>query len=83
MRNRDQLQEAVRAGVDRVMLDNFTPADAAEAVRLVGGRCEVEISGGITPDNIRAYAAAHPTYISVGYITHSAHALDLSMKLVV
>jgi nicotinate-nucleotide pyrophosphorylase (carboxylating) len=76
------VEAALAAGADSILLDNFSPTDAAEAVRLVGGRAKVEISGGVTPDNIRAYASAHPDYISVGWITHSAPALDLSMKLV-
>jgi nicotinate-nucleotide pyrophosphorylase (carboxylating) len=82
VRNLDELEEAVRAGVDRVMLDNFSPAEAAEAVARVAGRTAVEISGGANLDNLRAYASAHPDYISVGCITHSAPALDMSMTLV-
>ena len=76
-----EVEEAVTAGADRVLLDNFTPTDAAQAVVLVGGRAKVEVSGGVTPGNILAYASAHPDYISVGWITHSAPALDMSMKL--
>lgn len=82
VRNLEELDEAVRAGVDRVMLDNFGPAQAAEAVKRVAGRTAVEISGGANLDNLRAYASAHPDYISVGAITHSAPALDMSMTLV-
>lgn len=83
VRNPAELAEAIAAGVDRVMLDNFSPAAATEAVATVKGRCEVEISGGVTLDNLRAYAAAHPDFISLGFLTHSARALDLSMTLVV
>jgi nicotinate-nucleotide pyrophosphorylase (carboxylating) len=82
VRNREELLEALDAGADRVLLDNFTPAGAAEAVELVGGRAEVEVSGGVDLENLRAYAAAHPDYISLGWLTHSAPALDLSMTLV-
>jgi nicotinate-nucleotide pyrophosphorylase (carboxylating) len=82
VRNLDQLDEAVKARVDRVMLDNFGPAEAAEAVERVAGRTAVEISGGANLDNLRAYASAHPDYISVGCITHSAPVLDMSMTLV-
>ena len=78
-----QLDEALAAGVDRVMLDNFSPVQAAEAVAHAGGRAEVEISGGVNADNLRAYAAAHPDFISVGFITHSAPALDMSLTLLV
>lgn len=83
VRDMGELEQAIEALPDRVLLDNFSPARAAEAVALVAGRCEVEISGGVRPDNLRAYAAAHPDYISLGWITHSAPALDLSMTLVV
>jgi nicotinate-nucleotide pyrophosphorylase (carboxylating) len=82
VRNLAELDEALAAGVDRVMLDNFTPMRAAEAVAQASGRAEVEISGGVTADNLRAYAAAHPDFISVGFITHSAPALDMSLTLV-
>jgi len=82
VRNLDQLDEAVKAGVDRVMLDNFAPIEAAEAVERVAGRTAVEISGGANLDNLRAYASAHPDYISVGCITHSAPVLDMSMTVV-
>jgi nicotinate-nucleotide pyrophosphorylase (carboxylating) len=82
VRNVSELDEALAAEVDRVMLDNFTPAQAAEAVGRASGRAEVEISGGVTADNLRAYAAAHPDFISVGFITHSAPALDMSLTLV-
>ncbi|MEA2684758.1 MAG: hypothetical protein QOK05_3086 [Chloroflexota bacterium] len=83
VRNEDELAAALAAGVDRVMLDNFSPGAAADAVALVAGRCEVEISGGVTLDNLRAYAAAHPDFISLGFLTHSAKALDMSMTLVI
>ena len=83
VRNLGELDQALAAGGDRVMLDNFTPVQAAEAVGRASGRAEVEISGGVTADNLRAYAAAHPDFISVGFITHSAPALDMSLTLVV
>jgi nicotinate-nucleotide pyrophosphorylase (carboxylating) len=83
VRNLAELAEAIDSGVDRVMLDNFSPAAATEAMATVRGRCEVEISGGVTLDNLRAYAAAHPDFISLGFLTHSAPALDLSMTLVI
>jgi nicotinate-nucleotide pyrophosphorylase (carboxylating) len=70
-------------GVDRVMFDNFTPELVADGVRTVNGRLETEASGGITYANLRDYALAGVDYISVGAITHSAVALDISMKLFV
>jgi nicotinate-nucleotide pyrophosphorylase (carboxylating) len=83
VRNLGELEQALAAGVDRVMLDNFTPVQAAAAVGRTSGRAEVEISGGVTADNLHAYAAAHPDFISVGFITHSAPALDMSLTLLV
>ncbi len=70
-------------GVHRVMFDNFTPKLVAEGVDIVDGRLETEASGGITYENIRDYAEAGVNFISVGAITHSATALDISMKLFV
>jgi nicotinate-nucleotide pyrophosphorylase (carboxylating) len=81
VRTREELREALEAGVERVLLDNFTPEQAAEEIRWINGRTEVEISGGITPDNIRAYAEAGPDFISCGAITHSATAADINFRL--
>ncbi len=67
-------------GVDRVMLDNFTPADTRKAVELIDHRFEVESSGGITYDTIRSYAEQGVDFISVGALTHSVKGLDLSFK---
>jgi nicotinate-nucleotide pyrophosphorylase (carboxylating) len=83
VRDMAELEEALDAGVDRVMLDNFTPLQAAEAVGRAAGRAEVEISGGVRSETLRAFAAAHPDYISAGFITHSAPALDMSLTLLV
>lgn len=83
-RSLDDVLEILQCkGVHRVMFDNFTPDEVAEGVRIVDGRLETEASGGITYDNIRDYAEAGVDYISVGAITHSATALDISMKLFV
>lgn len=82
--NLDDVREILACeGVSRVMFDNFTPDLVAEGVRLVNKKIETEASGGITFDNIRDYAVAGVDYVSVGAITHSAVALDISMKLVV
>jgi nicotinate-nucleotide pyrophosphorylase (carboxylating) len=83
VRSKEELEVALQFGVGRVLLDNFTPEGAAEAVKLVGGRSEIEISGGVDLENLRQYAAARPQYISVGRLTQSAPALDLAMKVVV
>ncbi|GAB1431224.1 carboxylating nicotinate-nucleotide diphosphorylase [Ignavibacteria bacterium] len=78
----DQIREALACGgFQRIMFDNFTPQETAEAVRLVGGRCETESSGGITLDNIRHYAETGVNFISVGALTHSATALDISLDM--
>lgn len=83
-RSLDDVVEILQCkGVHRVMFDNFTPAQVAEGVRMVERRLETEASGGITYHNIRQYAEAGVDFISVGAITHSATALDISMKLFV
>jgi nicotinate-nucleotide pyrophosphorylase (carboxylating) len=82
VRTPDELHEALEFGVGRVLLDNFTPDAVRAAIALVGGRAEVEVSGGVNLANLAEYARALPDYISVGRITHSAPALDLAMKVV-
>lgn len=81
VRNFDELEEALQTGgVDRIMLDNFTPENTREAVRRVAGRVELESSGGITFDTLRNYAECGVDYISVGALTHSVKSLDMSFK---
>jgi len=77
----DELREALDAGVSRILLDNMSTADLREAVELAGGRAELEASGGITLDNVREVAETGVDYISVGALTHSAPALDVSLLL--
>ncbi len=77
----EQVQEAVAAGADIVMLDNMTPSEMAEAVRIVGGRALTEASGGITLENVREVAATGVDRISVGALTHSVTGLDISLEL--
>ncbi|RMF59453.1 MAG: carboxylating nicotinate-nucleotide diphosphorylase [Calditrichaeota bacterium] len=74
-----QLAEAVDAEVDRIMLDNLDPSAVREAVRQVAGRAELEVSGGVALENVREFAVTGVDYISVGALTHSAPALDLSL----
>lgn len=81
VRTQAEADEALAAGATDLLLDNFTPAGAAELIRHLAGRARVEISGGITLDNVRAYAEAGPDFISAGAITHSAPAVDLSFRL--
>ena len=76
-----EVREAVEAGVEVILLDNMTPAEVRKAVSLVGGRCGLEVSGGVNLSNVRAYAECGVDYISVGALTHSAPALDISLEL--
>lgn len=83
VRSFDELQEALETGgIDRIMLDNFSPADTRKAVEIIGGRIEVESSGGITYDTLREYAECGVDVISVGALTHSVKSLDMSFKAV-
>ena len=77
----EEVAEALDAGVERVLLDNMTPDQMHLAVRLATGRAELEASGGITLDTIRAVAETGVDYISIGALTHSAPALDVSLLL--
>ena len=81
-RNLEEVKRVLdHGGVDRIMLDNFTPALVKEAVELIQGRYETEASGNITLDNLRAYAEAGVDFISVGALTHHIASLDLSLKV--
>ena len=68
-------------GVDVILLDNMTPAQLREAVALRKGAIQFEASGGITLKNVRRVAATGVDYISVGALTHSARAIDLSLEM--
>ena len=81
VRTRAELDEALRAGAKHLLLDNLSPAEAADWILYIDGRAIVELSGGITLDTIRAYAEAGPDYISCGAITYSATAVDISFRL--
>ena len=80
VRDTPEILEALEAGVDRIMLDNFSPERTREAVKLIGGRVEVESSGGITLDTLRDYGECGVDFISVGALTHSVKGLDMSFK---
>lgn len=80
VRNTDEINQALEAGVDRIMLDNFTPERTREAVKQIAGRCEIESSGGITLETLRAYGECGVDFISVGALTHSVKGLDMSFK---
>jgi nicotinate-nucleotide pyrophosphorylase (carboxylating) len=81
VRTREELREALAAGAAHLLLDNLTPAEAADWVREIAGRARVELSGGITLDNVRAYAETGADFVSSGAVTHSARAMDISFRL--
>ena len=76
----EQVQEALEAGADIIMLDNMTPELMAEAVKLIAGRAKTECSGNITRENIEKITAIGVDYVSSGALTHSAPILDISLK---
>ena len=81
VRNFDELRQVLSiGGVDRIMLDNFTPENTKKAVEMIGGKYETESSGGITFDTLRDYAECGVDFISVGALTHSVKGLDMSFK---
>lgn len=83
VRNFDELEQVMKVGgVDRIMLDNFSPENTRKAVEIVGGKYEIESSGGITFDTLREYAECGVDFISVGALTHSVKSLDMSFKAV-
>jgi nicotinate-nucleotide pyrophosphorylase (carboxylating) len=81
VRNLTELEEALEVGgVVRIMLDNFDYEKTREALKIIDGRFPVESSGNINPQTVRAYADCGVDYVSMGYLTHSAKSLDLSLK---
>ena len=77
----DQVREALDVGADVIMLDNMTPTQVQECVRIVDGACPVEVSGGVTLETVGEYADAGANFISIGAITHSAPILDIALDL--
>ncbi|MBQ2025669.1 MAG: carboxylating nicotinate-nucleotide diphosphorylase [Paludibacteraceae bacterium] len=83
VRNFEELERVMQVGgVNRIMLDNFSPENTKKAVDRIGGRYEVESSGGITFDTLRTYAECGVDFVSVGALTHSVKSLDMSFKAV-
>jgi nicotinate-nucleotide pyrophosphorylase (carboxylating) len=81
VRNIQEIEEIITiGGVDRIMLDNFTPEETRKAVSLINGRYETESSGGISIDTLLNYAKCGVDYISVGALTHQIKSLDMSLK---
>jgi nicotinate-nucleotide pyrophosphorylase (carboxylating) len=76
-----ELQEALELAVDRILLDNMSPAQMREAVQIANGRTPLEASGNVSLDNVAGIAATGVDYISVGLLTHSVQALDVSLLL--
>lgn len=79
--NIEELKEALEAGAEWIMLDNFTIEDIRKAVEIVGGRAKLEVSGGVGLDNVKEIARTGIDYISIGKITHSAPFLDISFEV--
>lgn len=77
----DQVAEALEAGVERILLDNMTPTQIAQAVELTAGRAKLEASGGITIGTVRAHAETGVDFISVGALTHAARSLHVSLEV--
>ena len=75
-----ELVQALEAGADRILLDNFSPPQIKEAVAVTAGRAQLEASGSITLDNLREYALTGVDYISIGALTKNVRAVDLSMR---
>lgn len=76
-----EVRQAIDSGADIIMLDNMEPGQVEEAVAIVGGRAKVEVSGGINPENIGSYLRLGIGSISLGFITHSAPPVDISLRL--
>jgi len=80
-RNMDEVNETLAVGgVQRIMLDNFSPSACVDAVKVIAARCETEASGGINLGNLRSYAETGVDFISLGSLTHSVSSLDISFK---
>jgi nicotinate-nucleotide pyrophosphorylase (carboxylating) len=83
VRNKQEIEEVLAVGgCQRIMLDNFSPAEIKQAIVLIGKKMEIEASGGINEDNLREYAETGVDFISLGALTHSAGSLDLSLKII-
>ena len=80
--NLEEVKEALAAGADIIMLDNMTPEQVAACKKEIAGRAVIEVSGGVNKNNLEAYCQAGPDVISMGALTHSVPAKDLSLKIV-
>ncbi|MGD0500704.1 MAG: carboxylating nicotinate-nucleotide diphosphorylase [Bryobacteraceae bacterium] len=80
-RTREELRAALEVAPERLLLDNLSPAEAADWIEEIAGRAEVELSGGITLDNVQEYAELGANFVSSGAITQSARAMDISFRM--
>lgn len=83
VKNLAETEEAINSNTDVIMLDNFSIDDMSKAVRLIDGKCKVEASGGVSLENVKQIAETGVDYISVGALTHSAKALDISLNIII
>lgn len=81
VRKVEEIEKVLNYPVDRILLDNMSPEDVEKSIKTVNRRCEIEVSGNMDEKNIESYAQKYPDFISIGKITHSAKALDISMKV--
>jgi nicotinate-nucleotide pyrophosphorylase (carboxylating) len=81
VRTREELQEALTFGAEHLLLDNLSPQEAADWIRLIDGRARVELSGGMRLERLREYAFIGADYISIGALTHSAVAVDINFRV--
>lgn len=79
----DKIAAVAKAGADAILLDNMSPLEVRRAVAAVAGRARIEVSGGITEENVRSYADCGVDFISAGYLTHSAPAIDMALHVLV
>lgn len=80
--NLSQIPKVIELGVGAILLDNFSPDEVREAVKMIGKKAKVEVSGGITPQNIESYAIEGVDIISVGWLTHSSPALNFALEVI-
>lgn len=83
VKNLAETEEAINSNTDVIMLDNFSIDDMSKAVRLIDGKCKVEASGGVSLEIVKQIAETGVDYISVGALTHSAKALDISLNIII
>jgi len=81
VRNHEEVRQAVEAGADIIMLDNFEVKDIQQAIDIISKRAKIEISGGIRKNNLKDYRGLEIDYISVGALTHQSTSVDISLKI--